>query len=219
MLEETTKEEKPSKQPVLISSQFIPIIVRYSLDEVYVILALLNDHDINCLVPDECILSVHPFYGIAIGGVKVWIDRNDFENAKEILIRLEYTNEKDIEQLRNKYDHIYEIGEPYLGFRIKEIKKNIISSPRNLYQFIRNDLMDLIKRVYVKTNPQRSNYLLKCPYCNSENVYKPRISKKIFVLSYLIISIPIAVKTRKVFCFDCNNTFIHKKEIQTRSSK
>jgi len=215
MLEETIQEEKPTKELVQINCQFIPIIVRYSLDEVYVITALLNNYDIKCLIPDECILSVYPLYGITIGGVKVWVDRNDFDTAKEILINSEYTSENDIDLLQSKYNHIYELGEVYFSFRIKEIKIRAIKFPKNLYKFYSTDFWDLIKRIRIKRQKLRSNYLLKCPHCNSENVYKPKISRKILVLTYLATSIPIPVKTRKVFCFDCNNIFNHKKGIST----
>ncbi len=47
--------------------------------------ALLDDNDIECFLQDENIMSVNPLYNIAIGGIKLMIDKENAETALELL--------------------------------------------------------------------------------------------------------------------------------------
>lgn len=214
MLNEANKQNRVLKtgQLQMIPNQFIPILIRYSLDDTFVIIALLEDHDINCLVPDEHLLTVHPFYCTAIGGVKVWVDRNDFDLAKSILISHNYITEVEVEVFRIKHDHNYKFNETYIKFRLEQIAYNVLRYPSYVLRNIRVfDLQAFLKTLLPVRNNYKSSSSLECPYCNSDNVYKPRVSREALVLTYLLTSIPIPFKTKKTFCFDCRGIFMHKK--------
>lgn len=196
------------KEPIKIDNQFIPIIVCYIPYETYVALALLKEHDIHCFLPDESILSVHPWYGNAIGGVKIWVDRHDFDLAKEILVVSNFAREKDVDILRQKHNFNYKLNEVYVNFRIKKIKREVGNYPLHIYNYmIGHAIFDFIRALFRPQKKYLKSYHLVCPHCSSENVFKPRISRELMALTYLLTSVPIPIKSRKVFCFDCRETF------------
>jgi len=52
-----------------------------------------------------------------------------------------------------------------------------------------------------------SSVKIKCPICNSEDVYREKYSREVFAISYLILGIPIPFKSRKCYCFNCQSEF------------
>lgn len=56
----------------------------YPLD-IFVLRARLESENIECFVQDELTLQTNPFYSNAIGGVKLQVNQEDVEQAKEVL--------------------------------------------------------------------------------------------------------------------------------------
>ncbi|MES2689261.1 MAG: hypothetical protein V4658_02595 [Bacteroidota bacterium] len=46
-----------------------------------------------------------------------------------------------------------------------------------------------------------------CPYCGSENISKPEISRQAFGLSVLLLGFQLPFLSKKLFCFDCRKNF------------
>ena len=55
------------------------------LQEAFVIRSLLGGAGIEAFIPDEYMLGVQPFYGLALGGVRVLVRAGDLSQAAELL--------------------------------------------------------------------------------------------------------------------------------------
>jgi hypothetical protein len=55
------------------------------LQEAQLIRSLLDAAGIEAMIPDEYTLGVHPFYGLALGGVRVLVRAGDLSLAVEFL--------------------------------------------------------------------------------------------------------------------------------------
>ena len=55
--------------------------------------SLLESEGIECFTCDENIVSVHPFYSNAIGGVKLQVRGVDFHRATDILLKGGFLNQ------------------------------------------------------------------------------------------------------------------------------
>jgi Putative prokaryotic signal transducing protein len=55
------------------------------LQEAHVIRSLLAAAGIEAMIPDEYTLGVHPFYALALGGVRVLVRASDWSRAVEFL--------------------------------------------------------------------------------------------------------------------------------------
>jgi DNA-directed RNA polymerase subunit RPC12/RpoP len=52
-------------------------------------------------------------------------------------------------------------------------------------------------------NPEK----IFCPYCNSEEISKPRLSGRAFAISFLLLGFPIPFLEKSYHCFDCGQDF------------
>lgn len=50
-----------------------------------------------------------------------------------------------------------------------------------------------------------------CPYCNSEEVSKPRLSGRAFAISVLLLGFPFVFSKKICHCFECGQDFKIKK--------
>lgn len=57
----------------------------------------------------------------------------------------------------------------------------------------------------------KSGSIIICPYCNSDEISKPRLSAQAFAISILLLGFPIVFKKRIYHCFDCGKDFKLKK--------
>jgi hypothetical protein len=55
------------------------------LEEALVIRSFLGGAGIEAFIPDEYMLGVQPFYGLALGGVRVLVRASDLSQAAELL--------------------------------------------------------------------------------------------------------------------------------------
>jgi hypothetical protein len=55
------------------------------LQEALVIRSLLDSAGIEAMIPDEYTLGVHPFYALALGGVRVLVRASDLSRAVGLL--------------------------------------------------------------------------------------------------------------------------------------
>jgi hypothetical protein len=53
----------------------------------------------------------------------------------------------------------------------------------------------------------KEKQIINCPFCNSENISKPRLSGKAFVISILLLGFPLPFKDKTLHCFDCGKDF------------
>jgi DNA-directed RNA polymerase subunit RPC12/RpoP len=53
--------------------------------------------------------------------------------------------------------------------------------------------------------------IIACPNCGSEEVSKPKFSKRAFALSYLLLGFPLFFMSKESHCFDCGTDFSHRK--------
>jgi hypothetical protein len=47
--------------------------------------SILESSGIKALIPDQNTVSVQPFYSNAVGGIRIQVDENDLERAREVL--------------------------------------------------------------------------------------------------------------------------------------
>jgi len=70
---------------VLMSDGFVTIASYPEPIEANLLRSKLLSEGIECILLDENLISVQPFYSNAIGGIKLQVHENDLEHAKEIL--------------------------------------------------------------------------------------------------------------------------------------
>ena len=59
-------------------------------------LGLLQENNINCHLKDEYIVTIDPFLGNAVGGIKLLVEENDFDAAQELIKDAENNYLKEI---------------------------------------------------------------------------------------------------------------------------
>ena len=75
------------------SDQLVTVISFFYPHETGIPRSLLESEGIECFVHDENIISVHPFYSNAIGGVRLQVRESDAQRAIEILREGGFINE------------------------------------------------------------------------------------------------------------------------------
>lgn len=68
------------------NDSWVTVLTFTAPHEAYIAKAYLESHAIECFLRDENLVSVHPFYSTAVGGVKLQVKTSDQETAKSILI-------------------------------------------------------------------------------------------------------------------------------------
>lgn len=48
---------------------------------------------------------------------------------------------------------------------------------------------------------------IRCPQCGSEEIFKQKISHKVFAISFLLLGFPLPFISRTYHCFECNIDF------------
>lgn len=48
---------------------------------------------------------------------------------------------------------------------------------------------------------------ITCPNCGSEEVSKPKYSKRVFAISFLLLGFPLFFLKQECHCFDCGKDF------------
>jgi DNA-directed RNA polymerase subunit RPC12/RpoP len=77
--------------------RLITIATFNEVTEAHILKGRLESEGILCFLGDEHIVGAHPFYAVAVGGVKLKVTENDVEEAKAIL--------KNIRQGDTLYDY------------------------------------------------------------------------------------------------------------------
>lgn len=67
-------------------ADFVTAAIFVSPHEMAVYRARLEWEGIECFAKDENIVSAHPFYSNAVGGIKLQVQRADLERARELLV-------------------------------------------------------------------------------------------------------------------------------------
>ena len=67
-------------------SKYIIIRTFNNSIEAHIIQGKLLAHGVPCFIQDEHIVSLNPFYNIAVGGIKVMINEDDREIAEQVLV-------------------------------------------------------------------------------------------------------------------------------------
>lgn len=52
---------------------------------------------------------------------------------------------------------------------------------------------------------------ITCPNCGSEEVSKPKFSKRAFVIAYVLYWWPLLFLSKECHCFDCGADFKYRK--------
>ncbi len=65
--------------------RLITIATFNDVTEAHILKGRLESEGILCFLGDEHIVGAHPFYAVAVGGVKLKVTENDVEEAKAIL--------------------------------------------------------------------------------------------------------------------------------------
>lgn len=108
----------------------------------YLLKGRLESEGIDCYIFDENIVCVHPFKAVAVGGVKLKVNLEQFGDAKKIVDAINQGNLFDedgeykiAEALHSEYDRQFEIlklkyrirNNPFLLDKPKEIKTTVLS--------------------------------------------------------------------------------------------
>lgn len=68
-----------------MAERLITIATFNDVTEAHILKGRLEAEGILCFLGDEHIVGAHPFYSVAVGGVKLKVTENDVEEAKAIL--------------------------------------------------------------------------------------------------------------------------------------
>ena len=49
--------------------------------------------------------------------------------------------------------------------------------------------------------------VIKCPFCESDDVSKPQLSARAFAISILLLGFPLPFISKTRHCFDCGKDF------------
>ncbi len=63
----------------------ITLITVVYLHEADMLCSILESSGIKTFIPDQNTVSVQPFYSNAMGGIRIQVDENDLEHAREVL--------------------------------------------------------------------------------------------------------------------------------------
>jgi predicted RNA-binding Zn-ribbon protein involved in translation (DUF1610 family) len=72
--------------------RLITIATFNEVTEAHILKGRLESEGILCFLGDEHIVGAHPFYAVAVGGVKLKVTENDVEEAKAILKKIRQGN-------------------------------------------------------------------------------------------------------------------------------
>lgn len=67
-------------------ADFVTVAVFVNPHEMAVYRARLEWEGIECFAKDENVVSAHPFYSAAVGGIKLQVPPADLERARELLV-------------------------------------------------------------------------------------------------------------------------------------
>ncbi|MCJ8167233.1 DUF2007 domain-containing protein [Pontibacter sp. E15-1] len=68
-----------------MAERLITIATFNDVTEAYILKGRLESEGILCFLGDEHIIGAHPFYSVAVGGVKLKVTENDEDEARGIL--------------------------------------------------------------------------------------------------------------------------------------
>jgi len=164
---------------VTIYSSNIPI-------DCHILKGRLETEGIHCFLFDENLISAHPFYAVAIGGVKLKIPSDEYAHCQKII------------KLLSQDKLIDEAGE----YQISDILNNEIDR--------QNEILS------IKSKIRNGSALLdKSVFSNSKFIDSVEIDNKWDVL-YLILSLliwtPFFPIRKKYHCFDCGHDFKKNKK-------
>lgn len=120
--------------------------------EAHIFKAKLSSLGIECFIFDEQTITLNPIMGIAIGGIKLKVNENDYEKSNQVINDIEnapLTNDKD-EILKCPKCNSAEL---YAGFKSMKGVKGIISAITSF--------LFMIYPVYFKN-------VYKCKKCGNE---------------------------------------------------
>lgn len=80
-------------------NELVTIITFTFPHEVLVLRGRLESEGIECFVPDELTIQMHPFYSNALGGVRLRVRKKDVPQALEILKDGGYSPEPNLDQI------------------------------------------------------------------------------------------------------------------------
>ncbi|OKL41813.1 putative signal transducing protein [Pontibacter flavimaris] len=72
-----------------MAERLVTIATFNELTEAHILKGRLEAEGILCFLGDEHIVGVHPFYSVAVGGVKLKVTEGDVMEAKAILARIQ----------------------------------------------------------------------------------------------------------------------------------
>lgn len=124
----------------------------------------LESEGIDVQITDELTVQVYNFYSNAIGGVKLWIRKKDFQRANQILIDSGYIKpEQQIENKFLKWIDKFTTGFPWIGKTILEIR---------LIAFIMTILILIATPIVLFSIPSKKEKLTKNSWCVDGIYYK-----------------------------------------------
>ena len=120
--------------------------------EAHILKSRLESEGINCCLFDENIVSLNPLYNITVGGIKLKINKVDFEKTQEIIAEIDNT------PLTNENDELIkcpncESTDLYTGFKSMKGLKGILS--------VITSFLFMVFPIYFKT-------VYKCKNCGTE---------------------------------------------------
>lgn len=108
-----------------MAERFITIATFNDLTAAHIFKGRLEASGILCFLADENIVAAHPFYALAVGGIKLQVTEGDAEEAHAILNDIrqgdnEYVMEDSMETATSKQIESGKVHCPYCGSTLVE---------------------------------------------------------------------------------------------------